>query len=149
MDYKKRNIIGILSFITIILLMVNFNMILETVNYKLLGIKFVGIKGDELFLSDLNQKELSKEEFIMYINSNLNKIEKDKLEKFEFSIYMKDIETQENFSEVFRLPIDMSFTQSLYTNINLIPENKDLLVKFVLHLKDKNYTSKVFPIKLH
>ena len=148
MNYKRRNIIGILSFITIILLMINFNTILESVNYKLLGIKFIGIKGDRLYLADINEKELSKEDFIRYISGNLNKIGKEKLENYEFSIYIKDIEVQENFSEVFRMPIDVSFMQSLFTNIDLIPRNKDLLVKFVLYSGDKIYTSDLFTLKL-
>lgn len=149
MNYKRRNLIGILSFITIILLMVNFNTILENINYKLLGIKFIGIKEDKLFLSDLNVKELSKEEFAKYIDDNLNKIGKEKLEKFKFSVYVKDVNKQENFIEVFKIPVDFSVRESLYLNVDLIPTNKELLFKFVLQSKEKTYTSNVFSLKIY
>ena len=74
MNYKKRNIIGIASFVVIILVMLNFNFFLEILNYKILGIKFIGIKGDELFLSELSEIELTKSELVEYITDNLNQI---------------------------------------------------------------------------
>ena len=75
MNYKKRNIIGIASFVVIILVMLNFNFFLEILNYKILGIKFIGIKGDELFLSELSEIELTKSELVEYITDNLNQID--------------------------------------------------------------------------
>ena len=81
MNYKKRNVIGTLSFIFIFLVMLNFDFIFKTLNNKILGIKFIGMKGEELFLSDLTQENLTKNQIIEYINYNLKQIDFEKLEK--------------------------------------------------------------------
>ena len=61
--------------------MLNFDFIFKTLNNKILGIKFIGMKGEELFLSDLTQENLTKNQIIEYINYNLKQIDFEKLEK--------------------------------------------------------------------
>ena len=148
MNYKKRNIIGIASFVVIILVMLNFNFFLEILNYKILGIKFIGIKGDELFLSELSEIELTKSELVEYITDNLNQIGSKKLQNFDFSIYVRNIEEEDKFLEKLRIPIDDNFDENLYQSLDLIPKNEELLFRFVLYSKDKSYMSKIFSIKL-
>lgn len=148
MNYKKRNIIGIASFVVIILVMLNFNFFLEILNYKILGIKFIGIKGDELFLSELSEIELTKSELVEYITDNLNQIGSKKLQNFDFSIYVRNIEEEDKFLEKFRIPIDDNFDENLYQSLDLISKNEELLFRFVLYSEDKTYMSKIFSIKL-
>lgn len=148
MNYKKRNIIGIASFVVIILVMLNFNFFLEILNYKILGIKFIGIKGDELFLSELSEIELTKSELVEYITDNLNQIGSKKLQNFDFSIYVRNIEEEDKFLEKLRIPIDDNFDENLYQSLDLISKNEELLFRFVLYSEDKTYMSKIFSIKL-
>lgn len=148
MNYKKRNIIGIASFVVIILVMLNFNFFLEILNYKILGIKFIGIKGDELFLSELSEIELTKSELVEYITDNLNQIGSKKLQNFDFSIYVRNIEEEDKFLEKLRIPIDGNFDENLYQSLDLISKNEELLFRFVLYSEDKTYMSKIFSIKL-
>ena len=103
MNYKKRNVIGTLSFIFIFLVMLNFDFIFKTLNNKILGIKFIGMKGEELFLSDLTQENLTKNQIIEYINYNLKQIDFEKLEKYDFAIYVKNVENNDKFLEFLRI----------------------------------------------
>lgn len=148
MDYKKRNIIGVVSFVVIILVMLNFNFFLEILNYRILGIKFIGIKGDELFLSELSEIELTKSELVGYISDNLDQIGSKKLQNFDFSIYVRNIEEQDKFLEKLRIPVDDNFGENLYQSLDMISKNEELLFRFVLYSKDKTYMSKIFSIKL-
>ncbi len=148
MNYKKRNIIGTLSFIVIIFLMLNFNFILKTLNQKILGIDYIGVKGEELYLYDLQEDVLTKNEIIDYIIYNLKQMDLRKNEKYDFSIYVKNIEEEDKFVEVFRIPIDKEFNTSINKSIDLIKMNEKLLVKFVIYHKDDTYISKIFNIKL-
>lgn len=148
MNYKKRNTIGTLSFIVIIFVMLNFDFILKTFNQKILGIKFIGLKGEELFLADLSEEILTKNQVIEYINYNLKQMNLRKSEKYDFSIYVKNIEEEDKFIEVFRIPLDKNFNKSINKNIDLIKMNEKLLIKFVIYHKDNTYISKIFNIKL-
>ncbi len=148
MNYKKCNIIGVISFIIIILFMVNLNYFLEVLNHNILNIKFVGIKNGELFLSELSDIVLTKDDLLNYINSNIKQIGESKLNGFDFSIYVRNVEEQDNFREKFRISIDENFTDTLYKNLNLIPKNQDLLLKFVVYSKDNTYVSTIFGVKI-
>ena len=99
MNYKKRNIIGTLSFIVIFFIMLNFDFIFKTLNNKILGIKFIGMKDEELFLSDLNQENLTKIQIIEYINYNLKQMDIENVDKdkYDFSIYVKSVEDDDKF----------------------------------------------------
>ena len=143
MNYKKRNVIGTLSFIFIFLVMLNFDFIFKTLNNKILG-----MKGEELFLSDLTQENLTKNQIIEYINYNLKQIDFEKLEKYDFAIYVKNVENNDKFLEFLRIPIDSSFQDSLSKGIEFIPKNKMLLLKFVIYDSETMYTSKIFNVVL-
>lgn len=150
MNYKKRNVIGTLSFIVIFFIMLNFDFIFKTLNNKILGIKFIGMKDEELFLSDLNQENLTKIQIIEYINYNLKQMEIENVDKdkYDFSIYVKSVEDDDKFLEFLRIPIDDKFGDSLNRGMEFIPRNKMLLVKFVIYHDDMMYTSKIFNITL-
>lgn len=150
MNYKKRNIIGTLSFIVIFFIMLNFDFIFKTLNNKILGIKFIGMKDEELFLSDLNQENLTKIQIIEYINYNLKQMDIENVDKdkYDFSIYVKSVEDDDKFLEFLRIPIDDKFGDSLNRGMEFIPRNKMLLVKFVIYNGDMMYTSKIFNITL-
>lgn len=148
MNYKKCNIIGILSFVAIILVMVNLNFFLEVLNHNVLNIKFVGIKNNELFLSELNETILTKTELSDYIKLNIDQIGMKKLENFDFAIYARNVEEQDNFVEKFRISVDENFTTNLNKGLDSISENQDLLLRFVFYSGEKTYTSTIFEIKL-
>lgn len=148
MNYKRRNFIGIFSFVIIILVMINFNFILEVINYKILGIDYIGFKGEELFLSELNETDLTKTELTKYIDENFNKIGMKKLKNKDFGLYLRNIEEEDKFLEKFRLPIDEKFQEEFYKSLDLVPKNEKFLVKFVIYDKDKAYISKPSSMRL-
>lgn len=148
MNYKKCNIIGILSFIAIVFLMVNLNFFLEVLNYNVLNIKFVGIKNNELVLSELNETVLTKLELADYIKSNIEQIGMKKLENFEFAVHSRNVEEEDKFIENFRIGINSYFTENLNKSLDLIDENQDLLLKFLLYSGDKIYSSSIFEMKI-
>lgn len=148
MNYRKRNTIGVISFIIIILLMFNFNLLFELIDYRVLGKNFVGLKGRELFLLDINEGELTLDELKKYILDNFKKIGYDKIKKFDFSIYTRNIEGEDNFIEQFRIPLKDNFEDKLDKSLKIINQNEELLFKFVFYFKDKIYTSKIFSIKI-
>lgn len=130
--------------------MLNFDFIFKTLNNKILGIKFIGMKDEELFLSDLNQENLTKIQIIEYINYNLKQMDIENVDKdkYDFSIYVKSVEDDDKFLEFLRIPIDDKFGDSLNRGMEFIPRNKMLLVKFVIYNGDMMYTSKIFNITL-
>lgn len=148
MNYKKCNIIGILSFVVIILIMVNLNFLMEVLNQNILNIKFVGIKNNELILSELNETMITKNELHDYIKINIEKIGMKKLDNFDFALHLRNMEEQDNFVEKFRIAIDKNFTDNLSKGIDSIYENQDLLLRLVLYSGDKSYISSIFEIKL-
>lgn len=148
MNYKKRNAIGFISFFLIILFMLNFKFLSDTVNNKILSIRFTGLKGDKVFFSELDDKELTKGELVEYIMKNFENFGYEKLKNLNFSVYTRDIDGEDNFVEKFKIPVVDNFNDSLYENLSIIPINEELLFKFVLNFKDKDYLSRIFSIKI-
>lgn len=147
MNYKKRNFIGIISFITIIIVMINLNSILESLNAKIIGKKFIGVKGDTLFLNDLDEEIITKIELIDFINKNFEEMELKKSNDYEFSIYTRDVLGDDKFKEIFRIDMNEDFVDSLYQNLENIEKNKDIFVKFVLYINKDSYVSESYPLK--
>lgn len=148
MNYKKRNVIGFISFFIIIFFMINFKFFLDIVNDKILGMTFIGIKGDKVFFSELDDNELTKDELFKYILDNLKNFGYDRFKNLYFSIYTRNIDGEDNFIERFKISINDDFEKNLYDNLNGIPINEELLFKFVLNFKERDYFSKIFSIKI-
>ncbi|BAK81637.1 hypothetical protein [Candidatus Arthromitus sp. SFB-rat-Yit] len=148
MNYKLRNFIGIVVFICILLVTINLDFILKTVDTKILGKEFIGIKDDKLFLSPINTNKLTKNDLINYIMYNLNEINSKNLKDYIFSIHTKDINTEDSYIERFNIKIDENFDKDLYKNLDFLDKNVNLYLKMSLKKGDKIYMSDILMINI-
>ena len=148
MNYKLRNLIGIVAFICILLVTINLDFILKTVDIKILGKEFVGIKDGKIFLSSIDTNKLTKDDLVKYIMYNLQEINLKNLDEYKFSIHSKDINTEDSYIERFNINIDENFESSLYKSLDLLDKNKDLYLKIFLKNNEKIYMSDIFVVNI-
>lgn len=148
LNYKLRNFIGIATFICIILILINSKFILESIDTKILGKEFVGIKDDKLYLLELKDTEVSKQELVDYIIYNFDRIKSHDLQNYKFAIYKKNINNEDTYVEKFRINIDENFEDELYKNIDLLDKNIDLFLKMSLFNEDEIYMSDIVVVKI-
>ena len=148
MNYKLRNLIGIVAFICILLVTINLDFILKTFDIKILGKEFVGIKDGKIFLSSIDTNKLTKDDLVKYIMYNLQEINLKNLDEYKFSIHSKDINTEDSYIERFNINIDENFESSLYKSLDLLDKNKDLYLKIFLKNNEKIYMSDIFVVNI-
>jgi len=148
LNYKLRNLIGIVAFICILLVTINLDFILKTVDIKILGKEFVGIKDGKIFLSSIDTNKLTKDDLVKYIMYNLQEINLKNLDEYKFSIHSKDINTEDSYIERFNINIDENFESSLYKSLDLLDKNKDLYLKIFLKNNEKIYMSDIFVVNI-
>ncbi len=148
MNYKLRNLIGVVSFILILVFMINSNLILSTINLKIIGKEFVGIKDDKLVLSKIENTNMTFEDLHSYILNNLKEIDFSKNEDYKFSILTKDIKKEDEYIERFKINIDENFSDSLLKHIKEFKTNESMFMRFSLYSGDKVYLSDILNLSL-
>lgn len=149
MNYKLRNFIGIVAFVCILLITINLDFILKTVDTRILGKEFIGIKDDKIFLSSIDTNKLTKDDLVKYIMYNLQEINLKNLSEYSFSIHSKDINTEDSYIERFNINIDENFDSNLYKRLDLLDKNRDLYLKISLKKDEKIYMSDIFVVNIY
>lgn len=128
--------------------MVNSEFILESINSKIIGKEFVGIKESKLVFSDISGKSVTRDELYNYILSNLDNMHLKKGEEYYFSILTKNINKEDGYIEVFKISVNKGFEDNLKENIKKLPLYEDMFLRFSLYVGDENYMSDIIEINI-
>lgn len=128
--------------------MINSQFMLQSINSRIIGKEFIGIKEGKLVFSNIQNTSITREDLYNYILSNLKEMNLKEGEDYCFSMLTKNVNKEDEYIEVFKIPINEDFEDNLMDNLEKVSLNEEMFLRFSLYVGDENYLSDIIEVNI-